>query len=167
MDGHVHSSPCLHKLSFNRTPGSIYDSVYCRWAKPIVAFIQQDDRWGFFTEGEWEITASTDKNARPWTETVNRWYCKINATALQDNIEGSSVFVLADSHLHQIQLNMLNGSLIQKKVSRMTLLKKTDVISSAWRLGWAAWSLSHKKLLSRHGGGGKPFANSKSGYRVL
>lgn len=115
MDGHVHSSLCLHKLCFDRTLGSIYDSVYCRWAEPIVAFIQQDDRWGFFTEREWEITASTDKNARPWTETVKRWYYKINAAPVQDNIEGSSVFVLADSHLHQIQLNMLNGSLIQKK----------------------------------------------------
>lgn len=144
MDGHVHSSLCLHKLCFDRTPGSVYDSVYCRWAKPIVAFIQQGDRWGFFAEREWEITASTDKNARPWTETVKRCYCKINATPIQDNTEGSSVFILADSHLHQIQLNMLNGSIIRKKVSRMTLLKKADVAPSAWQLGWAGWSLSQK-----------------------
>lgn len=135
MDGHVHSSLCLHKLCFYRTPGSVYDTVYCRWAEPIVALIQQDDRWGFFTEREWEITASTDKNASLWTETVKRWYCKINATPVQNNIEGSSVFVLTDSHLHQVQLNMLNGSLIQKKVSRMTLLKKTDVTPSAWQVG--------------------------------
>lgn len=62
---------------------------------------------------------------------MNRWYCKINANPLQDNIQGSSVFVLADSHLDQIQLNMLNGNLMQKKVSRMALLKKTDATSTA------------------------------------
>lgn len=166
MDGHVHSSLCLHKLCFDRTPGSVYDSVYCRWAKPIVAFIQQGDRWGFFAEREWEITASTDKNARPWTETVKRCYCKINATPIQDNTEGSSVYPSRQSSTSDTA-EYVKWKRHPKKSIRDDTAKKGWCCSFCLtvRLGWLV-SVT-KKLLSRRGGGGKPFANSKVGIECF